>query len=475
MTFFESVGYVTLRDFELYSSDTNRVSAETNVGFNPTDINIIPGIASYSPNLSFINLIVHDETRHGIYISQASSNNLIYGCVIYNNGWRSPDNAEGHGIYVQGWNGGRQVSENIILNNSGVGMHIYDNASNALLAGVLISGNVAFNGGAIQNVRVYRTWIVGVDAPGANADGMVFENNMGYFPPAPGQDDQAQIGRQGINGSVAVLDNYLPDGLELNNWTIAAISGNLFGAQSSNSVLTVNQQARLAAAWNGNTYTAPTAGNGGLLINSLTLGFSAWQSGTGYDLNSTYQAANLSGTKIFIRPNWYDAGRANIIVYNWDNLASVAVDASSVLTPGEPYEVRNAANFFAPPVLSGVFDGTPLVLPMTGLSVAVPNAPMITPSPTGPTFNVFVLQSLEIQLRVALVNGQIQLIWPTNSGSWVLQFRSSLSPSGAWTAVTNTPAVVKGQNVLVLPISTSVGFYRLRFVPPNWVRLKAVR
>src|SRR5580658_8555943 len=47
LTFFDSTGYVVLRDFELFSSDTNRVSAETNVGFNPTDINIIPGISSY--------------------------------------------------------------------------------------------------------------------------------------------------------------------------------------------------------------------------------------------------------------------------------------------------------------------------------------------------------------------------------------------------------------------------------------------
>jgi len=291
---------------------------------------------------------------------------------------------------------------------------------------------------------------------------------MGYFPPTPGQVDQAQIGRQGINGSVAILDNYLPEGLEINNWTIAAISGNLFGAQPSNNVLTVNQQAPLAAAWNGNTYAAPPAGNGGLLVNSLTLGFSNWQSGTGYDLNSTYQAANLSGTKIFIRPNWYEAGRANLIVYNWDNQANVAVDVSSVLTPGEPYEVRNAADFFAQPVLSQVFDGTPLVLPMTGLTVAVPNGPMITPSPTGPTFNVFVLRPLLVLLQETVVGGAIQLSWPANSTNWVMQFTPSLSPLSTWTDVTSAPAVVGGQNVLNFPISGNAGFYRLRFVssPP---------
>src|SRR5690349_19417616 len=33
ITFFESLGYVVLRDFELYSSDTNRVSSQSGVGF----------------------------------------------------------------------------------------------------------------------------------------------------------------------------------------------------------------------------------------------------------------------------------------------------------------------------------------------------------------------------------------------------------------------------------------------------------
>jgi hypothetical protein len=62
-------------------------------------------------------------------------------------------------------------------------------------------------------VRIYRDVLVGVDAPGNNADQIVFENNMGYFPLAPGVNDAAQLGRQGVNGSVAVLNNYLPQGL----------------------------------------------------------------------------------------------------------------------------------------------------------------------------------------------------------------------------------------------------------------------
>jgi hypothetical protein len=99
----------------------------------------------------------------------------------------------------------------------------------------------------------------------------------------------------------------------------------------------------------------------------------------------------LSGTKVFVRTNRYEPGRANIVVYNWDNSAKVAVDVRSVLDVGYAYEVRNAQDLFSPPVLSGTFDGQPLQLPMTDLSVAKPMAALRTPPPTGPTFNVFVL------------------------------------------------------------------------------------
>src|SRR5579859_886766 len=119
LTFYGSAGNLVLRDFELYSSDTNRVSAQTNAGFNPTDIKIIPGIASYVPNMSFINLVVHDQTRHGFYIYEFATNNLMYGCLVYNNGWASPDNAEGHNFYVQSDKGTREITDNIAFNASG--------------------------------------------------------------------------------------------------------------------------------------------------------------------------------------------------------------------------------------------------------------------------------------------------------------------------------------------------------------------
>ena len=53
----------------------------------------------------------------------------------------------------------------------------------------------------------------------------------------------------------------------------------------------------------------------------------------------------------------------------------------------------NAQDFFAPPVLAGTYTNHPLTLPMTNLTVAIPNGLANTNAVprTGKEFNVFVL------------------------------------------------------------------------------------
>jgi hypothetical protein len=363
---------------------------------------------------------------------------------------------------VQGSIGTREVTDNIVFNNSGAGLHIYDDETNASLEGITVDGNVSYNAGAIQSVRFYRDWIVGVDYPAIGASDIVFKNNMGYPARAAGEDDAAQLGRQGINGSVAILNNYLPQGLEVNNWFIAAVSGNMVAENSANLAVSLDQsQVVLSASWNLNNYVVGTA-NGGFMVGTNVMNFSNWQSGTGFDANSTCQIGTLTGTQVFVRTNRYEAGRANIIVYNWGMVKRATVDVSSVLQPGTPYEVRNAQDFFAPPLLSGVFDGQPLILPVVKFTVAVPNGSMITPPPTGPAFNVFVLLQRTVKLQLTTTtNNQVQISWPTNSGSWILQSTTNCK-SGSWIDVTNVPAVFGDRYITINAILGTSYFYRLR-------------
>ena len=71
-----------------------------------------------------------------------------------------------------------------------------------------------------------------------------------------------------------------------------------------------------------------------------------------------------SQNQVFVRPNAYEAGRANITVFNWQRLASVPVDVSSVrLMLGQGFKVVDTQNVFGPPVLSGVYAGGVISLP----------------------------------------------------------------------------------------------------------------
>ena len=93
-----------------------------------------------------------------------------------------------------------------------------------------------------------------------------------------------------------------------------------------------------------------------------------------------------------MRPNKYEVGRANIAIYNWDLDPMVAVDVSGLLSPGAVYEVRDAENFFGPPIASGTYDGRPISIPMSGLIAAAANGQVPTPPRhSAPEFGAFVL------------------------------------------------------------------------------------
>jgi hypothetical protein len=69
--------------------------------------------------------------------------------------------------------------------------------------------------------------------------------------------------------------------------------------------------------------------------------------------NNTFFTSKPTGVKTFVRPSAYEAGRANIAVYNWAGQSSVSVDLSGILSNGDGYEIRNAQDFYARPSRRG--------------------------------------------------------------------------------------------------------------------------
>jgi hypothetical protein len=109
--------------------------------------------------------------------------------------------------------------------------------------------------------------------------------------------------------------------------------------------------------------------------------------------DNTYFDKPPSDVEVYVRPNRFERGRAHVVVFNWSHADDVEVDLRSANLPhGTRFEVRDAENFFGPPVARGIYDGSPVRLNMTGLTVAKPvGSGLQTPLHTAPEFGVFIV------------------------------------------------------------------------------------
>jgi hypothetical protein len=325
--------------FEVTNSNTTRTSSTT--GSAPPDRRAY-GLDIYAPGTKLINMVIHD-TGEGVGLWSSATDSEVNGCVIYYNGWDAPDRGHGHGIYTQNQAPSiHHITDSILFDGFAIGIQAY--TTSTYIDNIDLAGNTAFSNGVLSLVGgYYYDLLIGGLQVAANPSmisnytytpGAVSRNNLGYSAGC-------------TNGTVT--GNYFVDAFLLVNCT---------------SGLTMT----------GNTF-----------YGSLS-GFTSGQ----YPSN-TYYSSRPTGTQVFVRPNQYEAGRANITVYNWGLSASVPVDLSSVLANGSQYEIRNVQNLYGSPVVSGTYTGGTISLPMTGITPATPVG-WTAPPATGPEFNAFVVQ-----------------------------------------------------------------------------------
>jgi hypothetical protein len=124
-------------------------------------------------------------------------------------------------------------------------------------------------------------------------------------------------------------------------------------------------------SWDKNTYVVgtwpwPFEFGWGLPPDETLMDFAQWQEKSGLDKNSTLEQTPWhapKGVKVFVRPNQYEPGRANVAVMNWDRVGEVSVDLSGALKQGQPYRIFNVQRLWDAPVASGVYDGKPVAVP----------------------------------------------------------------------------------------------------------------
>jgi len=321
---------------------------------NPPWPNFSTAITDQCNGCKFINMVIHDSGANGIFSNASAQSTEIYGSLIFYNGIDdTKSRAHGHGIYSQNTQMGpaKRFLNNVIFRSFGYGVQVFG-TSDAYLDNFQLEGNTLFNAGEQTRQGFTRNLLIG----GSNvARNLVLRGNYSYFPSGAGKGEQ-NVGYDSGCSSAAITGNYFVGGeaaLSLVNCADAVLSGN--------------------------TFFGPLRGG----------------SSSQYE-NNTLHRARPTGVEVFVRPNFYEIGRANITIFNWDRLSAVSVNLSKVgLQVGDAYEVRDVQDFFGPAVLAGKYDGNDIAVPMTGTRATAPLGDvLVQPVHTDIEFGAFVILPL---------------------------------------------------------------------------------
>ena len=95
---------------------------------------------------------------------------------------------------------------------------------------------------------------------------------------------------------------------------------------------------------------------------------------TGFDRSSKLVSTTDGrpiGTRVFVRANRYESGRAHVAVFNWDDNVSVEVDLkNSGLKLGQEFQIRNVLNLYNQPVVESTYNEKPIAIPMMKSDIA---------------------------------------------------------------------------------------------------------
>ena len=337
-------------NFKVYGSDTHYWGFELMNSRTSADRsqNGFAFLGSSTGN-KFINLVIHDLGNNVL-----RDGNELYGCILYNNGVDGSGNA--HHMYIQNADPNKpvRVVDSVIFNGFAFGVHAYSGGA-GYLDGIQLVGNVWFNNGVAQTSGDRKDNVIIAGATNC-PDHILLQDNYGWAPGA--STHSVSLGRycSSTNGGITLTNNYLVGNtVFVNPWASVTMTLNTF------------YQFDASSSIDKDSYP-----------------------------NNTYLNAQPSSNIVIVQPNQYQAGRAHIIVYNWESLDTVEVDVSGILSYGDVYRVRHVENYFAPPVSDGTYYGGALTLPLGGVEPAQPIGPgLIEPSETtGKAFNVFVLERL---------------------------------------------------------------------------------
>lgn len=330
-------GYTTYRDFEVINSNTVRI--------DPTPARP-EGVSSFSVGTKIINLTVHD-CGQGISMWSAGPDTEAYGNVVYHSGSyvTALGRGSGHNIYTQNLTGSKLFSNNIVFMGFYMGIHAYG-SSGAGLNNITIEDNIVFGHGIPA--------IAGVLDNNMLAGGAELTNNVQILR------NQVYSPSSGFTGGMGINPCY-------NTGCVDLVMNDNYFAHDAN--WAVNSEAGTADVDEaiGNTMIGD--------IGAQVQGYAPPQT------NSYFTSGPPNVNHQVVLPNQYEAGRAALAVFNWENDPSTTVDLSGVLNIGDPFEIRNVQNLFGTPLVTGIYNGNPVTV---SLAVETNLEPMIGTVPVNP-------------------------------------------------------------------------------------------
>ena len=311
-------------NIEATSSDTNR----GNTTQRYPNVEAKSGIAVFGAHTNIFNCLTYDNVGGGIDFWKTATDSTLHGNIIYNNGFAHSGRGASHGVYTQNTTGYKNITNNIVFFGFQTGLHPYSTGA-APLNNFTIENNVWFLAGASDprdnqqktNLIVYTK---------AGIQNMIIKNNKGYTQVNRG----TSIASSEIFGDVSITDNYLAERIEV---------GGLWDP------ITFERNTVYGNIDDPNTYLIP--------------------SGT----NTLATSQPSTGNKVFVDANDIDPRRGRVVIYNYANANSVNVNLGSILKNGEAYRIHSVMGLFQAPLVTGVYNGDLVSIPMGTIDPPQPN------------------------------------------------------------------------------------------------------
>jgi hypothetical protein len=289
----------------------------------------------------------------------------VYGNLIYHQNMENDVAGEGigngHGVYLLSKKSAPlKVRANVVHSNGATGIRVGD----VIVYNALVTDNIVYNQG------IYNRF-------GGNRDFYIQGSNREdeYSGEIPGHPDGVYEPMH-----VTVLRNYsyhlddpgpYSESMHLGMWSpdqaTAEVRDNyIVGAMRGDGTHEALKLGYKDPAHNLSVGAARSARN---TIIGITVPHTREQIPPGVNGN-VYLTSKPKENRVFVVPNEFEAGRANVAIYNWQLLPAVTVPLADVrLVEGQAFEVKDAMNFYGPPVARGVFSAkAPMIaVPMQGL------------------------------------------------------------------------------------------------------------